>query len=87
VFLKAPQVRLEQEKSSFGVPRINPRSPQTDYAALLLLYDEPPSATSSSARRRSFSESIYQNNAQAAKQAQDSSPKKAGDRSPHARAH
>jgi hypothetical protein len=42
VFLKAPQVRLEQAKCSFGIPRIRPRSPQTDYAAFLLLYDAPP---------------------------------------------
>jgi hypothetical protein len=42
VFLKAPQVRLEQVKRSFGIPRIDARSPQTDYAAFLLLYDAPP---------------------------------------------
>ena len=42
VFLKAPQVRLEQAKCSFGIPRIHPRCPQTDYAAFLLLYDAPP---------------------------------------------
>jgi hypothetical protein len=42
VFLKAPQVRLEQAKCSFGIPRFDARSPQTDYAAFLLLYDAPP---------------------------------------------
>jgi hypothetical protein len=42
VFLKAPQVRLEQAKCSFGLPCIHPGSPQTDYEALLLLYDAPP---------------------------------------------
>jgi hypothetical protein len=42
VFLKAPQVRLEQVKRSFGIPCIDARSPQTDYAAFLLLYDAPP---------------------------------------------
>jgi hypothetical protein len=42
VFLKAPQVRLEQAKCSFGIPRIDARSLQTDYAAFLLLYDAPP---------------------------------------------
>jgi hypothetical protein len=41
VFLKAPQVRLEQAKCSFGIPRFDARSPQTDYAAFLLLYDTP----------------------------------------------
>jgi hypothetical protein len=42
VFLKAPQVRLEQAKCSFGIPRIHPGSPQADYAAFLFLYDAPP---------------------------------------------
>ena len=42
MFLEAPQVRLEQAKCSFGIPRIDARSPQTDYAAFLLLYDAPP---------------------------------------------
>ena len=42
VFLKAPQVRLEQVKRSLSIPRIDARSPQTDYAAFLLLYDAPP---------------------------------------------
>jgi hypothetical protein len=42
VFLKAPQVSLEQVKRSLGIPRIDARSPQTDYAAFLLLYDAPP---------------------------------------------
>jgi hypothetical protein len=42
VFLKAPQVSLEQVNRSFGIPRIDARSPQTDYAAFLLLYDAPP---------------------------------------------
>jgi hypothetical protein len=42
VLLKAPQVRLEQAKCSFGIPRIDARSPQTDYAAFLLLHDAPP---------------------------------------------
>ena len=41
MFLKAPQVRLEQAKYSFGIPRVDARSPQTDYAAFLLLYDAP----------------------------------------------
>ena len=41
MFLKAPQVRLEQAKCSFGIPRFDARSPQTDYAAFLLLYDAP----------------------------------------------
>ncbi len=42
MFLKAPQVRLEQVKCSFGLPRIHPSSPQTDYEAFLFLYDAPP---------------------------------------------
>jgi hypothetical protein len=42
VFLKAPQVRLEQVKRSLGIPRIDAGSLQTDYAASLLLYDAPP---------------------------------------------
>jgi hypothetical protein len=42
VFLKAPQVSLEQVKRSLSIPRIDARSPQTDYAAFLLLYDAPP---------------------------------------------
>ena len=42
VFLKAQQVRLEQAKCSFGIPRVDARSPQTDYEAFLLLYDAPP---------------------------------------------
>ena len=42
MFLKAPQVRLEQVKRSLSIPRIDARSPQTDYAAFLLLYDAPP---------------------------------------------
>jgi hypothetical protein len=42
VFLKAPQVSLEQVKRSFGIPRVHARSPQTDYEAFLLVYDAPP---------------------------------------------
>ena len=42
VFLKAPQVSLQQVKRPLGIPRIDARSPQTDYAAFLLLYDAPP---------------------------------------------
>jgi hypothetical protein len=42
VFLKAPQVSLEQVKRSLGIPCIDARSPQTDYATFLLLYDAPP---------------------------------------------
>jgi hypothetical protein len=42
VFLKAPQVSLEQVKRPLGIPRIDARSSQTDYAASLLLYDAPP---------------------------------------------
>jgi hypothetical protein len=42
VFLKARQVRLEQVKRSLSIPRVDARSPQTDYAAFLLLYDAPP---------------------------------------------
>jgi hypothetical protein len=42
VFLKAPQVSLEQMKRSLSIRRIDARSPQTDYAAFLLLYDAPP---------------------------------------------
>ena len=42
VFLKAPQVRLEQAKCSFGLQCMHPSSPQTDYQALLLLCDAPP---------------------------------------------
>jgi hypothetical protein len=29
-------------KRSLGIPRIDARSPQTEYAAFLLLYDAPP---------------------------------------------
>ena len=29
-------------KRSLGIPRIDARSPQTDYAAFMLLYDAPP---------------------------------------------
>jgi hypothetical protein len=42
VFFKALQVRLQQVKHSFSVPRIDARSSQADYAALLLLYEAPP---------------------------------------------
>jgi hypothetical protein len=42
VLFEAPQVRLEQAKCCFGLPRIHPGSPQTDYEAFLLLYDAPP---------------------------------------------
>jgi hypothetical protein len=42
VFLKAPQVSLEQVKRSLSIPRIGARSPQTDYEAFLLLYDASP---------------------------------------------
>jgi hypothetical protein len=42
VLFEAPQVRLEQAKRSFGIPRIHARGPQTDYAAFLLSYDAPP---------------------------------------------
>jgi hypothetical protein len=42
VFLKAPEVSLEQVKRPLGIPRIDARSSQTDYAASLLLYDAPP---------------------------------------------
>ena len=42
MFLKAPQVELEQAKRSFGISRIHARGPQTDYAAFLLSYDAPP---------------------------------------------
>ena len=42
MFLKAPQIRLEQAKCSFGLPCIHPRCPQTDYEAFLLSYDAPP---------------------------------------------
>ena len=41
MFLKVPEVRLEQAKRSFGIPRIDARCFQTDYAAFLLLYDPP----------------------------------------------
>jgi hypothetical protein len=42
VLFEAPQVRLEQVKRPLRIPRIDARSPQTDYAAFLLLYDAPP---------------------------------------------
>ena len=42
VFPKQLQVRLKQAKCSLSVPRVNARSPQTDYAAFLLLHDAPP---------------------------------------------
>jgi hypothetical protein len=42
VFLKAPQVCLEQVKRSLGIPPIDALNPQTDYAAFLLRYDAPP---------------------------------------------
>jgi len=42
VFFEAPQVRLQQVKRSFGIPRSDARSPQADYAPFLLLYDAPP---------------------------------------------
>ena len=41
MFLEAPQVSLEQVKRPLGVPSIDARSPQTDYAAFLLLHDAP----------------------------------------------
>jgi hypothetical protein len=41
MFLKVPEVRLEQAKCSFGIPRIDARCSQTDYAAFLLLYGPP----------------------------------------------
>ena len=74
VFLKAPQVRLEQAKCSFGIPRIHPRSPQTDYAALLLLYDAPPFGDELLGAAKIIFGIHLQNNAQAAKQAQDPYP-------------
>ena len=67
MLFEAPQVRLEQAKRSFGIPRIHPRSPQTDYEAFLLLNDAPPFGGEPSARQRSFKESICPNNAQGAK--------------------
>ena len=42
MLFEAPQVRLEQVKRPLRIPRIDARSPQTDYAAFLLLYDAPP---------------------------------------------
>jgi hypothetical protein len=69
VLLKAPQVRLEQAKSSFGVPHINPRSPQTDYAALLSLYDAPPLGDEFLGAAKIVFGIHLSNNAQAAKQA------------------
>jgi hypothetical protein len=39
VFFEAVQVRLQQVKCSFGIRRIDARSPQADYAAFLLLYE------------------------------------------------
>ena len=42
MFLKAPQVSLEEVKRSLSIPRIDARSPQTDYEAFLLLYDALP---------------------------------------------
>ena len=42
MYLKTLQVHLEQMKRLLGSPRIDARSPQTDYAAFLLLYDATP---------------------------------------------
>jgi hypothetical protein len=69
VLFEAPQVRLEQAKCSFGIPRINPRSPQTDYAAFLLLYDAPPFGDKVLGAAKIVFGIHLSNNAQAAKQA------------------
>jgi hypothetical protein len=68
VFLKAPQVRLEQAKGSFGIPRIHPGSPQADYAAFLLLYDAPPFGDKLLGAAKIVFGIHLSNNAQAAKQ-------------------
>jgi hypothetical protein len=68
VFLKAPQVCLEQAKCSFGIPRIQAGSPQADYAAFLLLYDAPPFSDMLLGAKIVFRIHLS-NNAQAAKQA------------------
>jgi hypothetical protein len=39
VFFEALEVRFQQVKRSFGIPGIDARSPQADYAAFLLLYE------------------------------------------------
>ena len=41
MFLKAPQVRLEQAQVLFRHPRVDARSPETDYSAFLLLHNAP----------------------------------------------
>jgi hypothetical protein len=71
VLLKAPQVRLEQAKCSFGIPRIDARSPQTDYAAFLLLYDAPPFGDELLGAAKIVFGTHLSNNTQTAKQAQD----------------
>jgi hypothetical protein len=58
--------RLEQVKYSFGIPRVDARSPQTDYAPFCCCTMRRASATSSSARRRSSSKPIGRINTQAA---------------------
>jgi hypothetical protein len=69
VFLKAPQVHLEQAKCSFGIPRIHAGSPQADYAAFLLLYDAPPLGDNLLGAAKIVFGIHLLNNAQAAKQA------------------
>ena len=71
MLLKAPQVRLEQAKCSFGIPRIDARSPQTDYAAFLLLYDAPPFGDELLGAAKIVFGTHLSNNTQTAKQAQD----------------
>ena len=67
MFLKAPQVRLEQVKRSLGIPRIDAAALKRIMRPFCCCTMRRPSATSSSARRRSSSKSIYPNNAQRAK--------------------
>jgi len=74
VFLKAPQVRLEQAKCSFGIPRIHPSSSQADYAAFLLLYDAPPFGDKLLGAAKIVFGIHLSNNAHATKQAQDLFP-------------
>jgi hypothetical protein len=69
VFLKAPQVRLEQVKRPLRIPRIDARSPQTDYEAFLLLYDAPPLGDELPGARRSFSDPFIQITRKGRKQA------------------
>ena len=75
-------------KHSFGIPRIDAGSPQTEYAAFLLLYDAPPLGDEFLGAAKIVFGSHFPNNAQGGEnRRKDLSPKKAGNQSHRACAH